>query len=283
MEHNLTFTQYILRITDEVMDRFLIFYRCYQACGSSLHSTSHRDGDRSCSINSYGVGSSRLPFARERMNSDHFRHENLSASDLPPSITQTRRECARSSRFSSKIEISQHSFTCLDTQSTNTLACGELEQESESSVNILWADVQRSRVTGSPQAALEGQLSVHRPHKLAGPFQAHHRLKGTRRKRGSHCVEGELPDVGCEKCESDSLPSPHHPGTLCGLASCFVEPDSNHTPGTQGLRYQRRLLLELQTHRSTVFSHPFLAVLQGHHGVRAQSLTRSPAPPPAPM
>ena len=89
MEHNLTFTQYILRITDEVMDRFLIFYRCHQTCGSSLCSISHRDGDRSCSINSYGVGSSRLPFARERMSSDHFGHENLPASDLPPSITQT--------------------------------------------------------------------------------------------------------------------------------------------------------------------------------------------------
>lgn len=89
MEHNLTFTQYILRITDEVRDRFLIFYRCHRTCGSSLRSISHRDGDRSCLINSYGVGSSRLPFARERMSSDHFRHENLPASDLPPSITQT--------------------------------------------------------------------------------------------------------------------------------------------------------------------------------------------------
>ena len=128
MEHNLTFTQYILRITDEVMDRFLIFYRCHQTCGFSLHGISHRDGDRSCSINSYGVGSSRLPFARERMNSDHFRHETLSASDLPPSIMQTRRECAHSSRFSSKIEMSQHNLTCLDTQSANTLACGELSR-----------------------------------------------------------------------------------------------------------------------------------------------------------
>lgn len=196
MEHNLTFTQYILRITDGVMDRFLIFYRCHQTCGFSLHGISHRDGDRSCSINSYGVGSSRLPFARERMSSDHFRHENLSAGDLPPSIMQTRRECARSSRFSSKIEMSQHNFTCLATQSASTLACGEFEQESESSVSIFWADVQRAHVTGSPQAALEGHLLCAHASQAHRTIPSSSQVKGTRRKRGSRCVEGSFPTLG---------------------------------------------------------------------------------------
>ena len=63
MEHNLAFTQYRLRITDVVMDRFLIFYRCHRMCGSSLLGISSRDGDRSGSINSYGIGSSQSPFA----------------------------------------------------------------------------------------------------------------------------------------------------------------------------------------------------------------------------
>ena len=118
-------------------------------------------------------------------------------------------------------------------------------------MNVFWADVQRSHVTGSPQAALEGHLLCAHASQARRTIPSSSQVKGTRRKRGSHCVEGELPDVGCGKCESDSLPSPHHPWTLCGLASCFVDPDSNHTPRTQGLRYQSRLLLELQTHRSS--------------------------------
>ena len=65
MGHSLAFIQYILRITDEVVDRFLIFSRCRRTCGSRLLSVSHRDGDRGCSINSPGIGSSQLPFARE--------------------------------------------------------------------------------------------------------------------------------------------------------------------------------------------------------------------------
>lgn len=130
------------------------------------------------------------------MSSDHFRHENLSAGDLPPSIMQTRRECARSSRFSSKIEMSQHNFTCLATQSASTLACGEFEQESESSVSIFWADVQRAHVTGSPQAALEGHLLCAHASQAHRTIPSSSQVKGTRRKRGSRCVEGSFPTLG---------------------------------------------------------------------------------------
>ena len=76
MEHSLAFTQYMQRITDKVMDRFLIFYRCHRTCDSSLLSSSHRDGNRSYSINSDGLGLSQLPFARERMTSDNFRYKS---------------------------------------------------------------------------------------------------------------------------------------------------------------------------------------------------------------
>lgn len=76
MEHNLAFTQYMRRITDKVMDRFLIFYRCHWTCDSSLLSSSQRDENRNYSINSYGLGLSQLPFARERMTSDNFRYKS---------------------------------------------------------------------------------------------------------------------------------------------------------------------------------------------------------------
>lgn len=92
MEHNLAFTQYMLRITDKVMDRSLIFYRCHWTCDFSLLSISHRDGNRSYSINSYGLGLSQLSFARERMNSGNFRYKNPSASDILPSIMLTLRD-----------------------------------------------------------------------------------------------------------------------------------------------------------------------------------------------
>lgn len=92
MEHNLAFTQYMLRITDKVMDRFLIFYRCHRTCDSSLSSISHIDRNRSYSINSYGLGLSQLPFARERMNSDDFRYKDPSASDNLPSVMLTLRD-----------------------------------------------------------------------------------------------------------------------------------------------------------------------------------------------
>lgn len=92
MEHNLAFTQSMLRITDKVMGRFLIFYRCHRTCDSSLPSISHIDGNRSYAINSYGLGLSQLPFARERVNSDNFRYTNPSASGIHPSIMLTPRD-----------------------------------------------------------------------------------------------------------------------------------------------------------------------------------------------
>lgn len=87
MEHNLGFTRYVRRITGGVMDRSLICHRCHQTCDSSLPSSSHRDGDRGCSISTYGLGSSQLPFARERMTSDNFRYKSASRRDILPSIT----------------------------------------------------------------------------------------------------------------------------------------------------------------------------------------------------
>lgn len=84
MGHSLAFIQYILRITDEVVDRFLIFSRCRRTCGSRLLSVSHRDGDRGCSINSPGIGSSQLPFARENeFRSPSIRESSCKDSSSP--------------------------------------------------------------------------------------------------------------------------------------------------------------------------------------------------------